>query len=52
MAGPAAWRFAVLSPTTASVLGAVAIVLVAASVPLAGLARQLTFSAEVPVIYG
>jgi hypothetical protein len=51
MAGPAARRFAVLSPTTASVLGAVVVALVAASVPLAGLARQLTFPAEAPVIY-
>ncbi len=51
MTGPAAGRFAVLSPTTAFVLGAVVVVLVAASVPLAGLARELTFSAEVPVIY-
>jgi hypothetical protein len=51
MAGPAARRFAVLSPTTASVLGAVVVTLVAASVPLAGLARQLTFPAEAPVIY-
>ncbi len=44
MAGPPAWRFAVLSPTTASVLGsvlgAVVVVLVAVSVPLAGLARE------------
>jgi len=51
MAGPPARRFAVLSPTTASLLGAAVVVLVAVSVPLAGLARQLTFSAEVPVIY-
>jgi hypothetical protein len=51
MAGPAVRRFAVLSPTTALVLGGVVVVLVVASVPLAGLARQLTFSAEVPVIY-
>ena len=51
MAGPVVRWFAVLSPTTASVLGAVVVVLAVASVPLAGLARQLTFSADVPVIY-
>jgi uncharacterized membrane-anchored protein len=50
-AAPAARRFAVLSPTMASVLGAVVVALVAASVPLAGLVRQLTFPAEAPVIY-
>jgi hypothetical protein len=51
MAGPAAWRFAVFSPAAVSVLGTVVGVLVAASIPLAGLARELTFSAEVPAIY-
>jgi hypothetical protein len=39
-------RFVLLSPASASVLGAVVLVLVAASVPLAGLVRQLTVPIE------
>jgi hypothetical protein len=39
-------RFGLLSPASASVLGAVVLVLVAASVPLAGLVRQLTVPDE------
>ena len=41
-----AHRFAVLSPMTASVLGAVVLALAAASIPLAGLVHQLTFPVE------
>jgi len=41
-----AHRFAVLSPMTASVLGAVVLALAGASIPLAGLVHQLTFPVE------
>jgi hypothetical protein len=40
----------VLSPGVASVLGAVVLVLVAVSIPLAGLVRQLTVPAEAATV--
>jgi hypothetical protein len=43
-------RLGVLSPTVAAALGAVVLALVAASIPLAGLVRQLTVPAEAAAV--
>jgi Zn-dependent protease len=37
-------RFALASPTTAAILGAIALVLLIASLPLSSLSHQLTFN--------
>ena len=43
-------RLPPMSPATAAVLGAVVLVLVAASVPLAGAVHQLTFAVEAAAV--